>query len=342
MLIALQLKVTMLTVFLSIDIQFHHIKNFTFPNTIYEVNSLNLTWIFGIILVFQQQAIPDEMTITHENEPIMTINRSDLSSPAPGFPLADMTKLYQVSNQLENQVRKEAVDAVIDDSGRIVPEQAGIELNKKAFMEQLLTYFYQNGPSTIAAPTRSIYPRVDSEILATIKNKRIGHYVTYFNSRNRERSHNISLAAEAIDNYVVFPGEVFSFNKTVGNRTKEKGYLPAPIIVKGELSEGIGGGICQVSSTLFNAVDRSGMKILERYSHSKRVRYVPPGRDATVSWYGPDFTFKNEYNEPILIKAKAINGIMIVLVFSSDEIEFQPNKIPSTNNNLPPETKTTN
>ncbi|WP_071393734.1 VanW family protein [Bacillus tuaregi] len=301
---------------------------------------MNLAWILGLFLVLQQQQDSDQLTITYENEPIMIISQSDLTSPIPGFPLPDMQKLNQLSDQLDSQIRREAVDAEIDDSGRIIPEQAGIELNQKAFMEQLFTYFYQNGPaSTLPAPTRTIYPRVDSEILSNIKNKRIGHYVTYFNSRNKERSHNIFLAAEAIDNYVVFPGEVFSFNKIVGKRTKEKGYLSAPIIVKGELSEGIGGGICQVSSTLFNAVDRSGMKIMERYSHSKRVRYVPPGRDATVSWYGPDFTFKNIYNEPILIKAKAIHGMMIVLVFSSDEIQFQPNKIPNTKNKLPPETK---
>lgn len=317
-------------------------KNFHLSNTKIEVNKLNFLLILGLIFAFQHHEIHDALTITYENEPIMTISRSDLSSPTPGLQLADMKKLSQVSEQLDKQIRKEAVNAVIDDGGRIVPEQPGIELNKKAFMEQLLTYYYQSGPSMINAPTRRIYPRVDSEILAAIKNKRIGHYVTYFNSRNKERSHNIFLAAEAIDNYVVFPGEVFSFNKTVGIRTKARGYLPAPIIVKGELSEGIGGGICQVSSTLFNAVDRSGMKILERYSHSKRVRYVPPGRDATVSWYGPDFTFKNEYNEPILIKAKAINGMMIVLVFSSEEIIAQPNKIPSTDNKLPPETKITN
>ena len=302
---------------------------------------MNFLMIIGLILAFQQQPVPDEMTISYENEPIMTISRSDLSSPTPGFQLADMQKLDQISDQLDKQIRKEAVNAFIDDGGRIVPEQAGIELNKKAFMEQLLGYFYHNGPSSISAPIRRIYPRVDSEILATIKNKRIGHYVTYFNSGNKERSHNIYLATEAIDNYVVFPGETFSFNKIVGKRTKAKGYLSAPIIVRGEMSEGIGGGICQVSSTLFNAVDRSGMKILERYSHSKRVRYVPPGRDATVSWYGPDFTFKNEYNEPILIKARAIHGMMIVLVFSSDELEAHPNKIPSTDNKLPPETKIT-
>lgn len=91
-------------------------------------------------------------------------------------------------------------------------------------------------------------------------------------------------------------------------RTPDKGYMKAPVIVRGELSEGVGGGICQVSSTLFNAVDRAGLEIVQRYSHSRRVPYVPPGRDATVSWGGPDLRFQNKYNQPVLIRAKQHGG----------------------------------
>jgi vancomycin resistance protein YoaR len=93
-----------------------------------------------------------------------------------------------------------------------------------------------------------------------------------------------------------------------------------------------------VSSTLFNAVDRSGLKIMERYSHSKRVPYVPPGRDATVSWYGPDFTFKNSYNQPILIRAKVHGGVMGVSIFSSESVNVEPRHVPSASSRLPRET----
>src|SRR5699024_7644450 len=106
-----------------------------------------------------------------------------------------------------------------------------------------------------------------------------GSYVTYFKETNKERSHNIRLSTEAINNHVVFPNDEFSFNEVVGERTKEKGYMKAPVIVKGELSEDIGGGICQVSSTLFNAVDLKGIQTVERYSHSRSVPYVPQGQD---------------------------------------------------------------
>jgi vancomycin resistance protein YoaR len=305
------------------------------------VNQLKFAWIIGLMLLAQPSHVSDELTIVHGQEPIMTIRRSDLSSSLYGFgfPSIDIQKFQTISDQLNKQIRKEAIDAIIDENGNIIPELPGMELNKAIFKEQFFTYFYQKGSSTLEVPVRTVYPKVDSELLTQIRSQKIGHYVTYFNSHNKARSHNISLAATAINNQVVLPGETFSFNQTVGKRTKAKGYLPAPIIVKGELAEGVGGGICQVSSTLFNAVDRSGLQILQRYSHSRRVPYVPPGRDATVSWYGPDFSFKNKYNQPILIQAKAQFGMMMILLFSSDEINFKPKHVPSSNNQLPPETE---
>lgn len=295
---------------------------------------MKLAWILGVILAAQQQPIPnsDALLIHYENKPIVRINRSDFSLPIVGYPFIDVDEFNQLSNELDKQIRRPAVNAKIGHNGQIIAEEPGVELNRSLFEHQFYSFFHKKSPTSIELPLRSIYPRVDSELLSSIRTKLIGHYVTYYNSRNKERSHNISLATEAIDNHVVFPGETFSFNQTVGMRTKEKGYLPAPIIVRGELSEGIGGGICQVSSTLFNAADRSGLQILKRYSHSKRVPYVPPGRDATVSWYGPDFTFKNSYNQPILIRAIATSGIMSVMVFSSDDVNVQPRQIQSMTN----------
>lgn len=184
---------------------------------------------------------------------------------------------------------------------------------------------------------KKVYPNVDSELLSQIRVKKIGQYTTYFNSNNKERSHNLLLSSKAINNHVIFPGETFSFNQVVGKRTKEKGYLRAPVIVKGELSEDIGGGICQISSTLYNAVDRAGLTITERYSHSKRVAYVPPGRDATVSWYGPDFRFTNKYNQPVLIRSQIYGGTASVSIYSSEDINVTPRKIPHASKMLPEE-----
>jgi vancomycin resistance protein YoaR len=137
------------------------------------------------------------------------------------------------------------------------------------------------------------------------------------------------LSAEAINNYVLFPGEVFSFNKVVEKRTAEKRYRPATVIIKGEFPEDIGGGICQVSTTLFNAVDNAGINVIQRSSRSREVSYVLPGRDATASWNGPDLIFKNNYNQPILIQAKTLEDKLIVNVYSSDVITYRPINVPS-------------
>jgi vancomycin resistance protein YoaR len=166
-------------------------------------------------------------------------------------------------------------------------------------------------------------------LLGNIQSKRIGRYITSFNLSNKERTNNIKLATIAINNTVLFPGETFSFNKVVGKRTAGKGYLRAPVIIRGSFSEDIGGGICQVSSTLFNAVDNAGLHIIQRFSHSRKVNYIPPGRDATVSWYGPDFVFKNKYNQPILIQAKTLGNKLIIKIYSSDVIEYRPKNVPS-------------
>lgn len=117
----------------------------------------------------------------------------------------------------------------------------------------------------------------------------------------------------------------------------EKGYQRAKVIVRGEVSEGIGGGICQISSTLFNAADRAGLQIVQRYSHSRSVPYVPPGRDATVSWYGPDFVFQNKYEYPVLIRAVVYGGQISIMLYSSDEIKNKPRGVPSASKRLPEE-----
>ncbi|WP_042145193.1 VanW family protein [Paucisalibacillus sp. EB02] len=247
-----------------------------------------------------------------------TLMRNDFTYRHIDSIFLDHEKLSLLMERLEDQVYQEPVNATLDDSWTIVPEEVGQSLDRHNFIRFFYEFFYSDVSFEMKVPKKVVYPRVDTELLSDISSNEIGNYLTYFRASNRERSHNIQLAAKAINNHVVFPGETFSFNEVVGKRTVEKGYKRAPVIVKGELSEDIGGGICQVSSTLFNAVSLKGIKIVERYSHSRAVPYVPPGKDATVSWWGPDFIFKNEYSHPILIRAKAKDGQMVVRIFTSD------------------------
>ncbi|TWG67027.1 VanW family protein [Bacillus subtilis] len=293
--------------------------------------------ITGLFLLAQPSEPQDSLTVTQQGRTIATANREDFTMPLPGTPMVDYEKYSKFIKQLDQKVYREPINAVLNDHGSIVPGRVGYKLYQQAFMEKFYAYFYGQGPSKIEVPEMNIYPKVDSELLAHISTQQLGQYVTYFNSSNKSRSHNISLSAKAIDNHVVFPNETFSFNQVVGMRTRNKGYKSAPIIVKGELSEGVGGGICQVSSTLFNAVDRAGLQIVQRYSHTRSVPYVPPGRDATVSWGGPDFRFQNQYNQPILIRAKRYGGSMIITLYSSDVINSKLRKIPKAPSRIPKE-----
>ncbi|MCL7746056.1 VanW family protein [Halalkalibacter alkaliphilus] len=292
----------------------------------------------GFLLLFVPFTdIADDLSIKYNGETIASISRSDFANNLLGREMIDHETYDQFVQQLDQVTFEPPVNAQIDKLGNLVSEQVGYRLNKHKLKQLFYQYYFGKGPMEIDVPRQVLHPRVDSELLSDIRTRRIGQYVTYFNSRNKQRSHNIKLATEAINNQVVFPGETFSFNQIVGKRTKERGYLPAPVIVRGELSEGIGGGICQVSSTLYNAVDRAGLAIVQRYSHSRRVPYVPRGRDATVSWYGPDFVFRNELNQPILLQARVYGGQMSVVVLSSESINVEQRTVPGAPQKLPRE-----
>ncbi|MGE4549257.1 MAG: VanW family protein [Intestinibacillus sp.] len=131
----------------------------------------------------------------------------------------------------------------------------------------------------------------------------LGTYTTSYNPRQTNRNTNIRLAAGMINGTVLQPGEVFDFNKIVGQRTAANGYKIASVYSGGEVVDGLGGGICQVSSTLFNAALLANMQITTRSSHGLRVHYLPAGRDATVSWGGPEFRFKNSNTYPVKVTA---------------------------------------
>lgn len=139
-------------------------------------------------------------------------------------------------------------------------------------------------------------------------------FSTEYSEENRAREHNLKLACERISGTVLFEQAEFSFNACVGERTKENGFLDAAVISGGEYVLGVGGGVCQVSSTLFCAALLSGMRITESHSHSLAVGYVSPSLDAMVSRLS-DLKFVNHSGAPIYIKAEAQNGIVTVAVY---------------------------
>ncbi|WP_064093618.1 VanW family protein [Rossellomorea aquimaris] len=279
----------------------------------------------------------DQLHILLDEENIISVEKKDLMIELVDIPILHHDQVESLTSEISHQVYTPPKNAYIDDRNQIKSEVVGYKLHHHKFMEHLNDFFYSKGSKVVKVPLLMVYPQVDSELLANISTVKIGQYRTYFNNHNEERSQNIELATKKINNTVVFPGEVFSFNKVVGKRTKAKGYMKAPVIVKGELSEDIGGGICQVSSTLYNAVDHAGVEIVELYHHSKGVHYVPKGRDATVSWYGPDFTFRNSYNQPLLIRGRVLGGQVLISIYSSDFLEYKNRQVPMASSDLPEE-----
>lgn len=141
----------------------------------------------------------------------------------------------------------------------------------------------------------------------SLAGKRLSEFSTEFKGATKARAHNIALASKAIDQTVVPPGAVFSFNETVGPTNKARGYKLGRIFINGKDAEGYGGGVCQVSSTLFNAVSQAGLEVVERHAHSKAVTYVKNGWDATTSYGGRDFRFTNSL--PVAVRVRsAVNG----------------------------------
>ncbi|MCI9147708.1 MAG: vanomycin resistance protein VanB [Hungatella sp.] len=173
--------------------------------------------------------------------------------------------------------------------------------------------------AVIAAPVSEVQPEI-SVASAKEKYKTIGTYTTKTTS-NKKRNTNIRLACEALNGTIVQPGQEVSFNDTVGERTAAKGYQGAAAYNNGEVVEEIGGGVCQVSTTLYNAVLRAGLKISVRRSHTFEPSYVTPGQDATVSWGGPDFKFINNSSTSVGIRAKYADQTVTISVYGIPILE---------------------
>jgi len=211
--------------------------------------------------------------------------------------------IEELAEKMAKEIDQPMKNAKIDGNGRLIPGTKRIVLSEKELVENLKKLQIDN-ELTVTVPIYETMPNVTKESIEGITEQVIATYTTNFRTTDTGRNRNIELSADAINNVVLGPGDHFSYNEVVGPRTTEAGYQPAPEIINKELVMGIGGGICQTSSTLFNAVDQAGVKITAITHHSKSVGYVPEGRDATVSWGGPDFKFTNDKDYPIMLKAK--------------------------------------
>lgn len=147
--------------------------------------------------------------------------------------------------------------------------------------------------------------------------REIGAYKTSLEGRTLAQAHNVALAAKQANGKVIMPGETFSFVKTVGAWTADRGYRKAPVSYDGELVRNWGGGVCQLSSTLYNAALVAGLEIVERHRHQWPARYAPVGRDAAVAYADIDLKFRNNLPEPIQVQCTIEANHVICRILST-------------------------
>ncbi len=208
-----------------------------------------------------------------------------------------------------------ATAQTVDGKTKIEPHVVGRSVDKKALENQLA-----KGEKSFRLKLIRSYPTVRTEnIEGAFFHDILGTYRTYYNAGLVGRTRNVTLAASKINGTVLNNGDVFSFNKVVGKRTPEAGFSTATVYTNGQLAEELGGGICQVSSTLYNVALLSDMKIVERRNHMFTVAYVKNGLDATVAYGSIDFRFQNSYTEPVKILATTGGGVLTITILGTKE-----------------------
>lgn len=214
--------------------------------------------------------------------------------------------------EIRQKIESEPKDAQIRIEQEIVitPEVLGRKVDMEKLSSITKAMLEKDDAGKVIVPVTEEKPRVRQEHLSRI-NGVVGRYTTVFPPASYNRVYNIRVAASGIDNTLLMPGEAFSFNE----KTQKSLYRRASVIVSGKVRQGVGGGICQVSSTLYNSVLYAGLKVTERHRHSIPSGYVPPGRDATV--YGDllDFKFENNKDYPVYIRSYTRGNRLYVLIY---------------------------
>ncbi len=197
-----------------------------------------------------------------------------------------------------NRAPKDATVSTEGDIINITPEVIGVELDEKTARE--IIEKNKSSAESYTIPAKITYPAITAaQLEAEYTDTVIASYSTSYSTSSSNRKTNIHLASDKINGLTLNPGEVFSFNGVVGPRNAANGYKIAQVYSGGKSVDGIGGGICQVSSTLYNAVVFADLEIVSRKNHTLPVSYVPLGRDATVSYGTIDFKFKNNKETPV-------------------------------------------
>lgn len=238
-------------------------------------------------------------------------------------------KIYEITESIAQEIDMEMEEAQFHfNNGNInITDEV---IGKKVKQEELAQLIETNikDLSTIEIPVEIIYPTRTRELLSRI-NGVIAEYSTSFKGSNKERIENIIISSKALSNDIIMPGDIFSFNEMVGPREKKFGYKEANVIIKGEFTPDVGGGVCQTSTTLYNALLLADVDIIERHHHSIPVKYVNIGQDAAVAYGFLDLKFKNNFDFPIYIHSRVVGDRIHIYIYGDRNAKDYSIKIES-------------
>ena len=233
----------------------------------------------------------------------------------------DEHKLSNHISTIQDEINKKVQQATIQilDSGQIITTESkeGLEVDISNLKEQIYDMIKNKSAKDIELPVKIINPTITTEDVKSI-NTVLGQFSTSFNDHSA-RGSNIYVAGKSTSNRLIMPSETFSYNNSTGARTWSNGYKTAKVIVGGRYVNGEGGGVCQVSTTIYNAALLSGLDILEVHNHTFPSHYVGKGRDAAVSYGYIDLKFKNNFAHPIYIKNIVSNGAITSKIYGCNQ-----------------------
>lgn len=218
-------------------------------------------------------------------------------------------------DKIHSEIYKEPKDAYYTQNPfSVYPSENGLDFNVS--IDEAKNIISDPNATEYTIPLKTLYPNVTTNMIGTEAfPDLLSQFSTKYSTRDRDRTTNLQLAANKINGTVLMPGETFSYNKVVGERTIAAGYKEAPIYVSGEVVDGLGGGICQITSTLYNAVVYANLEVTQRSNHQFVPSYVTASRDATVVYGSIDFQFKNNRNYPIKITCSVSGGVAQFQIF---------------------------
>ncbi|MGL4990171.1 MAG: VanW family protein [Sarcina sp.] len=229
--------------------------------------------------------------------------------------------IEQLNELIEIPAKDASINVDSDGVLEVIEEINGSEIDfgksKELISKQIKTDL-EIGKSEIELPLKEKTAKVTQEVLAQIDTK-IATASTNFNTADINRTENLKIATNNINGTILLPGEEFSYNDVVGERTVEKGFKEGASFAGGEVVQSIGGGVCQISTTLYQAVTKAGILPTERYNHTMSVTYANPSEDATVAWGYLDYKFKNIYTNPVYIEGVITDGIVTFNVYGHND-----------------------